>query len=82
MNKVMDHNKYPKSLRKLSDNMLRYIMKDLRHAIKVYPENPNNGYYQDEINYILSEIYRRESQRCYLIGKAQSQVQSLRNYVK
>jgi len=70
MNKVMDHNKYPKSLRKLSDNMLRYIAKDCREAIKAYPENPNNGYYQDEINYIVSEIYRRESKRCYLIGKA------------
>ena len=57
--KKMDHNQYPKLLRKLPEASLRYIIKDAKEAIEAYPENPNCGYYQDEINYCCNELHRR-----------------------
>ena len=59
MLKRMDHNEYPRSLKGKSEAMLRYIIKDAQEAIAANPENPNNGYYQDEVNYACTEIHRR-----------------------
>lgn len=58
--KTMDHDKYPKALKVKSYDTLLYIIKDAAAAIKVYPENLNCGYYQDEINYCCNEINRRK----------------------
>lgn len=60
MNKQMDHAAYPESLKTKSDQQLRFIMKDAYEAMKANPDNPNNGYYQDEINYCANEINRRQ----------------------
>lgn len=60
MNKHMDHVAYPESLKTKSDQQLRFIMKDAYEAMKANPDNPNNGYYQDEINYCANEINRRQ----------------------
>ena len=61
--KKMDHLKYQRDIRRLSDESLRYIIADAQQAMQAMPENPNNGYYADEINYCGSEIYRRKQQR-------------------
>ena len=58
--KVMDHVAYPKSLRRKCLESLRFIIEDCRESIRVNPTNPNNEFYQDEINYALAEIKRRE----------------------
>jgi hypothetical protein len=58
--KTMNHASYPKSLKTKSVESLKYIIKDASEAIKANPENENNGYYQDEINYCCNEINRRE----------------------
>lgn len=57
--KTMNHASYPKSLKTKSVESLKYIIKDASEAIKANPENENNGYYQDEINYCCNEINRR-----------------------
>ena len=60
INRHMDHAAYPESLKTKSDQQLRFIMKDAYEAMKANPENPNNGYYQDEINYCANELQRRQ----------------------
>lgn len=57
--KKMDHTKYPLSLRKKTDSELRFIRDDAKEAVRVNPENPNNGYYQDEVIYASQELRRR-----------------------
>ena len=61
--KFMDHKEYPKLLKAIGDHSLRMIIKDCQEAIEAFPENPNCGYYQDEINYCSSELYKRRSKR-------------------
>lgn len=57
--KKMDHNEYPKNLRKKTESELRFIRKDAAESIRVNPDNPNNGYYQDEVIYASQELRRR-----------------------
>lgn len=57
--KKMDHNAYPKSLKKKSVGELLYTIQDCKECLRVNPENPNNGYYQDEISYCGMELKRR-----------------------
>jgi hypothetical protein len=59
MLKRMDHTEYPKSLKGKSEASLRYIIQDAQEAIAANPENPNNGYYADEVNYCATELHRR-----------------------
>lgn len=61
--KFMDHKEYPKSLKAIGDHSLRMIIQDCQEAIQAYPENPNCGYYQDEINYCSSELYKRSKRQ-------------------
>jgi hypothetical protein len=56
MIKVMDHASYQKNLKKKSVEELRYIIKDASGAMLAMPDNPNNGYYADEVNYAAMEI--------------------------
>ncbi len=55
----MDHTKYPRGLKSKSISSLHFIIRDAREAIKANPENPNAGYYADEISYAAMEIRRR-----------------------
>lgn len=57
--KIMDHGRYQKDLKKKDESSLRFIMKDAFEAIQANPNNPNNGYYQDEICYAGMELKRR-----------------------
>lgn len=57
--KIMDHAKYQRQLKDKSVESLRFIIRDCREAIQANPENPNNGYYTDEIHYVYAEIKRR-----------------------
>ena len=60
MIKKMDHLKYQRDIRRLSDESLRYIIQDAQAAIRANPDNPNNDFYADEANYCYSELYRRQ----------------------
>jgi len=58
--KRIDHAAYQKKVRKLSDESLRYIIKDAREAIEAMPDGRKAGYYADEINYCAQELHRRQ----------------------
>ncbi len=58
--KVMDHAGYQKKTKQMSEETLRFIIKDAQEAIKANPENLNNGYYADEISYCSMELKRRQ----------------------
>lgn len=57
--KVMDHNRYPRICRGRSEAELHFVMADARAAHDANPDNPNAGYYLDEINYCADELARR-----------------------
>ena len=57
--KKMDHTEYPKKLKRKTEDELRFIRKDAKEAVEANPENPNNGYYQDEVIYASQELRRR-----------------------
>lgn len=59
MIKRMDHIEYPKRLESLTEEALRYLIKDAKEAAEAMPEGPNAGYYLDEVNYAVNELYRR-----------------------
>lgn len=58
--KIMDHARYQKMLRTKDVAALRFIISDAQEAIAANPENPNNGYYADEICYAGMELARRQ----------------------
>lgn len=57
--KVMDHAEYPRRCRRRSDAELLFVIADARAAHDANPDNPNAGYYLDEINYCADELNRR-----------------------
>jgi hypothetical protein len=74
--KYMDHTAYPKKVRKMSDEQLFFIIKDAREAIRAMPDGPNVGYYQDEVNYCVNELFirrKREQKRNRRMGKKSHQ---------
>ena len=58
--KYMDHSAYPESLKSKPESELRHIIQDAQEAIKAMPDNPNAGYYADEINYAAMELNNRK----------------------
>jgi hypothetical protein len=57
--KVMNHIEYPKQCRRRSDAELRFTITGCQTAPRAMPDNPNAGYYQDEICYCADELARR-----------------------
>lgn len=58
-----DHAAYAAKVKNMSEEQLRFIIKDAQEAIKANPDSPKSkyGYYADEINYCVSELHRRNS---------------------
>lgn len=56
-----DHGAYAAKVKNMSEEQLRFIIKDAQEAIKANPDSPKSkhGYYADEINYCVSELHRR-----------------------
>lgn len=61
MQKKMDHNAYPNSLRTKTYAELHFIVKDATEAQLANPSNPNNSYYADEVCYACNELNRRKA---------------------
>ena len=61
--KKMDHAAYPELMKTKTEDELRFIIKDAQQAMAANPDNPNNGYYADEVNYAVNELHRRRQQR-------------------
>lgn len=59
MQKHIDHVGYPAKLKLKTKAELEYIITDAQGALDAYPENPNAGYYADEINYAQNELASR-----------------------
>ena len=57
--KHIDHAAYPKLFRTRSDAELLYTIADCRATLEAWPDQPNHGYYADEINYCADELNRR-----------------------
>ena len=57
--KHIDHAAYPKLCRTRSDAELRFVIADFRATLSAWPDQPNYGYYLDEINYCADELARR-----------------------
>lgn len=57
--KIMDHTKYPKSLKSKTLSELQFIVKDANEAMQANPQNPNNSFYADEVIYAATEIRQR-----------------------
>jgi hypothetical protein len=57
-----DHAAYAEKVKHMSEEQLRFIIKDAQEAIKANPDSPKSkyGYYADEINYCSSELHRRK----------------------
>jgi hypothetical protein len=57
--KQMNHVEYAKKVQGQSVEALRYTIADAKAAVAAMPDGVNVGYYLDEINYAVSELYRR-----------------------
>lgn len=57
--KHIDHAAYPKLCRSRSEAELRYVIADCRATLAAWHDQPNAGYYLDEINYCADELARR-----------------------
>ena len=57
--KHIDHAAYPRECRTKSDAELLYTIADCRATLAAWPDQPNHGYYADEINYCADELNRR-----------------------
>lgn len=55
------HNEYPKRCRKMSDEALKFVIRDCQEAMRANPEaeKSRNGWYADEINYASMELADR-----------------------
>jgi hypothetical protein len=61
--KQMNHTDYIKKTRTMDEAQLRYVIQDATEAMQALPNNPNNGYYQDEIHYCAMELHRRSQKK-------------------
>lgn len=57
----INHSQYMKKVRGMSEEALRFVMKDAAEAIKANPDGHKAGYYADEINYCSMELARRSN---------------------
>jgi hypothetical protein len=55
----IDHAAIQRKVKKLSDDSLRWVIKDCRAAIAANPDGHKAGYYADEIHYCVMELARR-----------------------
>lgn len=57
--KFMDHTAYAAKVRTMSDAELLFTARDAKATVDAWPDQPNAGYYLDEINYCAGELHRR-----------------------
>jgi hypothetical protein len=57
--KHIDHREYPRLCRGRSDAELLFTIADCQATLAAWPDQPNHGYYADEINYCADELARR-----------------------
>jgi len=59
----INHAEYQEKTCTMSDEALRYTIRDCKEAIEANPDGHKAGYYADEINYCAMEIQRRRNAR-------------------
>lgn len=57
--KFMDHAVYARKVKKMTHSELLFTINDCKEVLKAWPDQPNYGYYTDEICYCADEIRRR-----------------------
>lgn len=70
MGKHFDHSEYPKRIRRLTDDCLRYILKDAGDAIRAMPDGANASYYADEICAASMELKARRDRAARSLRRA------------
>lgn len=60
MKKTMNHAEYQKSLKSKSVETLKFIIRDASEAAAINPDNPNVGFYLDEVHYAAAELRNRQ----------------------
>lgn len=50
-----------KKVKTLSEDSLRFIIKDCQEALTAMPNSPKAGWYADEISYCSMELTRRKN---------------------
>ena len=62
MLKQMDHKRYPRQLRKKTNEQILFILRDAKETAELQKDfNPNVGYYLDEVHYCAMELLRRKA---------------------
>jgi hypothetical protein len=56
----INHSEYMKKVKTMSEDQLRYTIKDCKEALTALPDSQKAGYYADEIHYCSQELRRRE----------------------
>ena len=56
----MDHDAYRRKVRGMSDDSLRWVIRDCREALDANPDTDKASYYQDEICYCEMELAARQ----------------------
>jgi hypothetical protein len=56
----IDHKSYQQRVRTLSEEQLRWIIRDASEAMEAMPGSPKAGYYADEVSYCAAELRRRK----------------------
>lgn len=59
----INHAEYQKKVRTMTNDSLRWCIKDCKEAIAALPEGHKAGYYADEINYCSTELNKRSRNR-------------------
>jgi hypothetical protein len=63
MSKEIDHAAYMKKVKGMSEESLRFVIRDAREAIAALPSGPKAGYYADEIHYCAAELAKRNQKK-------------------
>lgn len=61
--KEIDHTVYQRKVRTMTDESLRFVIKDATEAIQANPDGHKAGYYLDEIHYCAAELRRRAGKK-------------------
>jgi len=73
----MEHWHYQKKTETMSEEQLRFIIKDAKKTMAINPEGPNNDYYADEINYCAMELHRRKRRKTEWLDKLEMKNKNL-----
>ena len=55
----IDHAEFKQRCRRMTDDQLRFVLRDCRNTLAAWNDHPNEGKYLDQMNYASDELNRR-----------------------